>query len=620
MSNDRIYKLDCFCYKHRLNAAEWAEQNRYMQNTHGMFSFAQTPFLREPTQYLSDIAGTCRIVLKTPAQVGKTTMIENFLGWICEYDRSNTLLILDSLKTGQRMSKNRLRPFLKECGIGEKGDDSVFAKSNEVCNIGLQSGASLIIGSASSASDLCSTPAKYLCADELDRWIDVLSGEGDPLMLAFQRQMRFRGMSLLTSTPTTSEGRITKHFMIGTQQSWVAVCECGAILPCHYDAIDFASDIPCITCDKCGQTMSQSDVSKLAHVFTSPLNETPYKDKYGRVARSYEVEGTLCHAFYTWDQLRREELAATAIGIEAVRSFVNTRLGVVYIPKDDIAFSPNELLKLCLSFSIQSIPKDIDTITCGIDTQDNGLALEFVGWNAAGIAYGLGYYFIDGDTETSDPWIALRQYLKRKYKSENGKELSVSLACIDSGGHRTREVYAFCAATRNIFAIKGYARSSQQDPLVRGYSMQKLTSVGRGTGRIALYSLGVNTGKDILIHNIAETLIGNVRLKWTSDPDAGYTDSYFDQITAERRVEAKNGTKWELIPGRRNEALDCRVYAMAAREILRGRKCEIPSVLKDDEVEKEKESVEKKKTSEKIIKEKETKQDYKPKKPVKRSL
>lgn len=27
---------------------------------------------------------------------------------------ANTLLILDSLKTGQRMSKNRLRPFLRK--------------------------------------------------------------------------------------------------------------------------------------------------------------------------------------------------------------------------------------------------------------------------------------------------------------------------------------------------------------------------------------------------------------------------------------------------------------------------------------------------------------------------
>ena len=52
----------------------------------------------------------------------------------------------------------------------------------------------------------------------------------------------------------------------------------------------------------------------------------------------------------------------------------------------------------------------------------------------------------------------------------------------------------------------------------------------------------------------------------TLDPD------YFDQLNAERlvtRYSHGHPTKlWELISGRRNEALDCLVYAMAARQLL----------------------------------------------------
>lgn len=578
MTIDRLYKLDALLYKKVLTVSEWAESTRYMPQTHGLFSYSQTPFLREPSAYLSDIAGTCRVVMMTPAQVGKTTMIENFLGWISEYDRNNVLLILDSLKTGQRMSKNRLRPFLRDvCGIGGS-DDKQKDKSKEICNISLATGANLIIGSASSASDLCSTPAKYLLADELDRWVETLVREGDPLLLAFQRQMRFRGMALLTSTPTTEDGRIYKHFMLGTAQRWVAVCECGADLPCHYADIDFSGDTPTVSCPKCGQILAQDDVSRLRHMYTPPTSQSAYRDKFGRLARSFSVEGTLCHSFYTWGQLKKEELAAKAIGVESTRSFINTRLGEVFRAETDVSFDVSDLQRLVYRYRLDAIPKEIGLITCGIDTQDNGLALEVVGWGVDGIACGLGFHWIDGDTATSDPWIKLREMLQKKYTTEIGQELPISFSCIDSGGHRTQEVYAFAAMNRGIVCIKGYTSRNGQDPFINNYTMQKITSIGRGTGRVPLYRLGVNAGKDMLLDMISKSLAGNIVLKWTNDYNAGYTESYFDMVTAERRVETPKGGRWELLPGRRNEGLDCRIYAMAAHDIIKARKGEVSSI------------------------------------------
>lgn len=247
----------------RVDCATWAELNRFMPSTHTLFSFLQTPFFREPTRYLSDLAGTSRVILCTPAQVGKTTAIENFLGWIATYDRANTLLIFDRLKTGQKMSKNRLRPFLRDtCGINATGQAGTKYRnpdaSKEVCNISLATGANLMIGSSSSASDLCSTPAKFLCCDELDRWKDELKGEGDPVALALQRQMRFRGMALFTSTPTVEEGRINQHFLLGTQETWGVVCSgCGAWFDCRWDSIDWAGDVPTVHCPKCGEVFDE---------------------------------------------------------------------------------------------------------------------------------------------------------------------------------------------------------------------------------------------------------------------------------------------------------------------------------------------------------------------------
>lgn len=581
MDDDRLYRIESLRVAETMDAASWAEHRRYMPQTHSLFSFAQTPFLRAPTESLSDIACTCRVVVKTPAQVGKTTMIENFLGWICEYDRANTLLILDSLKTGQRMSKNRLRPFLRDvCGINGTKDRSKD-KSKEVCNIGLGTGANLIIGSASSASDLCSTPAKYLCGDELDRWIDVLDKEGDPLSLAFQRQMRFRGMALLTSTPTVDDGRIYKHFQLGTQETWCAVCHCGHPMPCHYDDIVWTPDgPPTISCPECGEIYTQVQIEALDHVYAPPRNNTPYTDSFGRICRSYEVFATLCHAFYSWESLRSEELAARAIGAEAVRSWRNTRIGEIYTPPSEIIIRVPDLMAGMAHYTQLDIPATIHRVVAGIDTQDDGLAVEVVGYGGDRCKYGLGWHWIGGDTATARPWADLRSFLGRTYRTHDGRTLPIALACIDSGGHRTQEVYAFCARHKRIVPIKGYAsRSSSQDPLIRGASMATISAIGLGTGRVCLYSIGSYTGKDYLLHDLTETASGNRVCVWSDNEGMGYTPTYFDELTAERKIETKNGPRWELLPGRRNEALDCRVYAMCANEILSGRKLETASLL-----------------------------------------
>lgn len=49
-----------------------------------------------------------------------------------------------------------------------------------------------------------------------------------------------------------------------------------------------------------------------------------------------------------------------------------------------------------------------------------------------------------------------------------------------------------------------------------------------------------------------------------------YNTEYFRQLTSERLVFRKGKRVWELIAGKRNESLDCRVYSLAALEILKG--------------------------------------------------
>ncbi len=586
------YLIPILQRKPRVNCAIWAEQNRFMPSTHGMFSFIQTPFFKEPTRHLSDLAGTCRVVLSCPAQTGKTTAIENFLGWMCDYDRANTLLIFDRLKTGQKMSKNRLRPFLRDvCGINSTGQVGTKYRnpdaSKEICNISLRTGANLMIGSSSSASDLCSTPAKFLCCDELDRWKDELSGEGDPVALALQRQMRFRGMALFTSTPTLETGRIHQHFLLGTQETWGVICSgCQSWFSVRWDGIDWCGDTPTVNCSECGAVFSEAEVKMLEHRYSPPANENPEHDKYGRIVRSYRVFGTLCDAFYSWDGLKELERSALALGDASYQSFRNTRLGEVYVPRSERIIYGADIQRIAVyDYKRDALPSDIVFLTAGVDTQDSGFAIEICGWNAdASRAYGIEWLWLDGDPKKPAIWQALTKIIeRRRYKRDDDKTLGVIYAAQDSGGHHTNRVYAYSLRHARHIAVKGYVRLREDTPFLYKISLKKLTSAGNGKAKVKLHNIGVNAGKDMLLDMISKTLDGERCLFWPYDLMCNYDANYFEQLTSEKRTNTAKGVRWVLLPGRKNEALDCRIYAMYAAHLLLSQRGEIPSIMESEE-------------------------------------
>lgn len=85
-------------------------------------------------------------------------------------------------------------------------------------------------------------------------------------------------------------------------------------------------------------------------------------------------------------------------------------------------------------------------------------------------------------------------------------------------------------------------------------------------GGCPIYPIGTRLAKDVIERHLA-----------TGQPGPGYMhfpsnrhESWFKQLTAEHRVTitlpgGKSATYWDKRPGhQRNEALDCRVYALSA--------------------------------------------------------
>ena len=163
-------------------------------------------------------------------------------------------------------------------------------------------------------------------------------------------------------------------------------------------------------------------------------------------------------------------------------------------------------------------------------------------------------------------WVALDEFLLSEFEHENGLRLRIAAVGVDSGGHYTTAVYKFCKArsVRRVYALKG---SNQ-----RGAPL-----IGRPTNRnsveVDLFPVGTSEAKDLIFNRLKlpEEPKDPILMHWPMD-DPLIDHEFFEQLTAEKRVKTyKNGFPILVYKKtrRRNEVLDCFVYALAALEILR---------------------------------------------------
>ena len=171
---------------------------------------------------------------------------------------------------------------------------------------------------------------------------------------------------------------------------------------------------------------------------------------------------------------------------------------------------------------------------------------------------------LHGDPAQTQVWQELDRILLGSYRTEAGRVLRVRAGCIDTGGHHAATVLAFCRPRRlrRIFPTKGAAGPRPVWP--------KRASRTRNDEPIFL--IGVDTAKDALYGRLKITEPGPGYIHFPAAD--GFDQAYFDQLTAEAVVtryrEGRPYRVWVLPKGRRNEALDTFVLAMAARQSLPG--------------------------------------------------
>lgn len=493
-----------------------------------------------------------RVIVMSSAQVGKTEVLLNIIGYCIDQDASPILCVQPTLSMGQAFSKDRLAPMLRDTPAlkGKVKDPRSRDSGNTTLSKQFPGGSINIVGS-NSAAGLASRPIRVVLADELDRWPSSAGTEGDPLRLAEKRATTFWNSKIvIVSTPTVKDAsRIEAEYLDSDQrQFWVPCADCGETQTLKWSQVQWPEDEPLravYVCECCGSTWHDAArykaISKGEWIADNP----------GGTTAGFRLSG-LYSPWIALGEAVRDFLEAKKMP-ETLRVWVNTFLGETWEEQGE-GVQDDEIPGRGEKYN--GVPDSVLMLTAGIDTQNDRLEIEVLGHGVEHETWSIDHHIIYGDPSAPQIWSDLDLYLSQKFKRADGKILGIKCAAIDSGGHYTQAVYDFVRPRerRGIFAVKGVGGEGK--PLVGRPARNNI-------GKIRLFPVGVDTAKELIYARLKINIAGPGYCHFP----ARYDDEYFQQLTAEQIVTrfSKGFRKREWKKTRaRNEALDLRVYALAA--------------------------------------------------------
>ncbi len=546
-----------------LTVSQWADANRILPGTNsepGPWRTERTPYLREIMDALSTESGVEVVVFMAGSQIGKTEAGLNWIGYLIDHAPGLAMAIMPTLDMVKRNVRTRIDPMIETTpalsrliGPGKSKD----AANN--MQVKMFAGGQLVMTGANSASSLRSTPARYLCLDEVDAFPLIVDDEGDPVELAIRRTATFRSRRkiLMVSTPTVKGfSRIDTAFENTDQRKFFVPCpECGHMAPITWARIKWPKGKrreAYLLCEECGGIAEEHQ--KMSLLRKGEWRATVECDN--PTVRGYHLPG-LYSPFESWAEqaIKHDEARKDPARLQV---WTNTVLAETW---EDLAAESLDPLTLRgrRGPMLDRVPKGAAVLTAGVDTQDNRLEVQVVAWGVGDECWIIRHEILMGDPSGPAVWQALEQFLTKEWACEDGPGVTIRATCVDTGGHHTASAYEFIRTRfhQRIWGIKGSSTPSAP-PFPRRPSYKNAKAV-------PLFLIGTNALKDELAARLAKEgdgpgtvhVVGNV------------PDDFFDQLTSERRhakfIAGRPVRVWIPKSGSaRSEAWDCLVYASAA--------------------------------------------------------
>lgn len=579
----------------RRTVSQWADENRILVSEScseaGRWRTDRAPYQREIMDAFTD-PKIYEIDVMASAQVGKSEIQLNMIGEAVDEDPGPMMYVQPTKEMAEDYSKRRIAPMISACPtLREKFYAAKGKDSNNTISMKLFPGGSLAIIGANSPTDLASKPIRYLLCDEIDRFPDSAGTEGDPIALAERRTETFRHNRKIVkcSTPTIKgKSKIEKAFMKGTQEEWRTECpQCKSFSFIRFDDIRFDREEFrdedgkkdwIVTnarwrCPVCQREIPEAEAKRLPAKWFA---RNPKALANG--IRSFRLSAFMS-PWSDWRDIALSFLHAKD-DPQLLQVFHNTMLGESWELRESNS-EPQQLYGRREHYNAQ-VPTGVLVMTMGVDTQDNRLEYEIVGWDRDEQSWGIQRGIIPGRPDAPGVWEEIDNLLEQEWEMANGMTLRISATFVDSGGHFTSDVYRQCARRemRRVFAIKG--EPGEGKAYVR--LMKKEKDAPKGTR----FMIAVDSGKEAILYGAGVEEPGARFMHFPVGDDRGYDLEFFRGLLSEKQMlvrrRGQNVITWEKVH-ERNEPLDCRNYARAAYKFFHWDFTKVEKILRGEDTE-----------------------------------
>ena len=569
---------------------EWSDANMVIppdlgSAEPGPYRLARTPFARDVMRALSPGHPARRVVVKGASQLLKTQV---GLNWACAMIArapANMIILQPTDKLAKRVSSRFDKIAAAVAPVAETVAKKRSRDNRNTIDTKEFKGGTLWVLTGRSSSNLSEASAKYVYADEVDRILRELKGEGDPIALLEKRQSIFgtKAKGYFTSSPTeVGLSRIDELFQQGNQHQLYVPCpHCGAMQRLEWENlhVDQATGKAWMACIANGCMIEEHEKPRM-------LARHEWRPQAIGDGETWSYEISYLYAPFGWDswgKMHREYVEAKEaqkIGNdEKLQVFWNTRLARCWTPISS-SITVDSLMAKADLYPRGVAPAQAAIVTAAVDVQRNRIEVQLVGWGFGD--NGLECWIFDvaviyGDPTMPNVWSDLDQLICTPVRHAHGSELMIRAVAIDSGdGDSTQEVYDFVkrrksrmvnGQSQSVIAIKG--SSSRSKPIIAGRPTKvELTKRGKpARNSPEVWSVGGDTAKDWIYNRLA---LEETRIIHTSHE---FERGFYEQLLAEAKVTVWSGgrriRKYEKIRKHDpNEQLDMLAYNLACAHYL----------------------------------------------------
>lgn len=559
------------------SVADWAEQHRHLprrtSRITGRWRNSRTPYLIEPMNCMSLRSDVVEVVCRKGTQLGFTEAGFNCVGYWLHHGAASMMITYPTIGLAKTTSKIRFESLINNTAcLSNMIKPSNKRDPNNTILEKHFAGGSAILNGANSPVGFRSYTFRFGMGDEISAWPSDVAGEGDPVDLMRRGQQTYGESAklwLVSSPSTEGECGITILYNLSDRRHFFVPCPaCGHRQQLLWSQMRWENDDPDTVyheCEKCKyHILNQHKAAILPRGEWVPERTGQYNRHGYQLSALYSPPG-----WKSWANGVRQYLDIRGI-VEKRKVFSNHYLGVPWRP-EGVEVQEAVLRSHAAGYLSGQVPSDVHLLTAGVDVQGirgGYLAVEIVGWAPRMQSWSISYRELPGGTSTpeSAAWQRLEELMATEFVTMDGRRLQIAMACVDSGW-QTATVLDWMARNNwcdgRATAIRGQA-GWRRPPVSHSESRVE------GHDKVPFWNVGV----DILKEQVASWLKSSPTEYGHSQFPSDATDKYFESLTAERLVTTRSRfgrvrRSWQVRHGvRRNEALDCRVYATAAVTLL----------------------------------------------------